>query len=65
MQNFRNKAVSAKNFVARHRVSIAVVATAATCYAANRSAHAQFDEFLTEKGLYDEFYTPEPEVVSV
>lgn len=47
-----------KNFVNRHRVGIAVTTTAAICLVLNRVALKQHDEFLAEKGLLDEFYTP-------
>lgn len=47
-----------KNFAVRYRGSIAVVATAITCLAINRYALKQHDEFLKEKGLFDEYYTP-------
>lgn len=50
---------STKNFVKKHRVAIAVVVTAATCLTINRYALKQHDAFLKEKGLFDEFYTPE------
>jgi hypothetical protein len=55
----KNKLIATKNFVARHKVAIAVVGTAGTCIYLNRMALAQHDEFLREHGLYDQFYTPE------
>lgn len=59
----KNPLVSAKNFVAKHRVALAITATAVTCLAVNQRALKQHNEFLKEKGLYDEFYwtpsTPE------
>lgn len=55
------KITSAKNFVAKHRVAIAVVGTAATCLTINRMALKQHDDFLKEHDLYETFYTPEAE----
>lgn len=53
------KAHQAKEFVRRHRVIIAVTSTMACCLWLNRIALRQHDSFLAEKGLLDEFYTPE------
>lgn len=50
-----------KNFVRRHKTAIAVTTTAALCLVLNRMALASHDEFLKEKGLYDEYYTPTDE----
>lgn len=61
MNNLKQKARSTKNFVKKHRVAIAVTATVTTMVALNRKALQQHDEFLKEKGLYEEFYTPEAE----
>lgn len=61
MNTLKNKAIATKNFVAKHRVAIAVTGTAAACLYLNRRAMSQHDEFLKEKGLYEEFYTPEEE----
>jgi hypothetical protein len=47
------------NFVSRHKVAIAVTATASACLAIHRVSLRQHDEFLKEKGLLEEFYTPE------
>lgn len=55
---------STKNFVKKHRVAIAVVTTAIACGAINRLALKQHDDFLKEKGLYEEFYTsPEEDLI--
>lgn len=48
---------SIKNFVEEHKVAIAVTATSTACLALNRVALKQHDEFLKEKGLYEEFYS--------
>lgn len=52
------KKTPVRDFVNRHKVAIAVTATAATCLVLNRIALKQHDEFLKEHDLYDEFYTP-------
>jgi hypothetical protein len=54
-----DKIVAAKNFVARHKVAIAVTATAAVCYKVHSAAISQHNEFLKEHGLFEQFYTPE------
>lgn len=48
-----------KNFAKRHKTGIAVTATSAFWIWVNRTAIKQHNAFLTEKGLYDEFYQPE------
>ena len=48
-----------KNFVVKHKVAIAVTGTAVFCLYLNRLALAQHNDFLKERGLFDEFYTPE------
>lgn len=52
---------SAKNFIARHKTPILVGALAVTAaYAAALTRNkGKFDEFLDEKGLSEEYYTPE------
>lgn len=59
MNNIKTAATRTKKFVSKHRVSIAVVSTATACLALNRYALKEHDAFLKEKGLYEEFYTPE------
>lgn len=60
MDTIKKAAISTKNFVKKHRVAIAVVTTTVICAAINRQALGQHNEFLKEKGLYEEFYyTPE------
>ena len=53
------KLIATKNELKRHKVVIAVTATAAICFAINRMAIKQHNEFLKEHDLYEEFYTPE------
>lgn len=48
-----------KKFVNDHKVAITATVTAAICLAISKSATNQHDDFLKEKGLYDEFYDPE------
>jgi hypothetical protein len=55
----RKKARAVKQFIEKHKVAIAVVSTAGSCLYLNRLALKQHDEFLKEKGLYDEFYYSE------
>lgn len=52
--------VSTKNFVKKHRVAIAIIATTVLAVKVNHMALSDHNEFLKEKGLYEEFYTPEP-----
>jgi hypothetical protein len=56
MNKFLN---TAKNIVVANKVTIAVVATTVICIAINRRAINQHNEFLTEKGLLEEFYALE------
>jgi hypothetical protein len=46
----------AKEFVKKHRVAVAIVSTASVCLTLNRYALKQHDDFLKEKGLYNEYY---------
>lgn len=54
-----NKLTSVKNHVARNRAKYGFAAGFITCYAIAYNAKKQWDEFLDEKGLTEEFYTPE------
>jgi len=47
---------TAKKFVARHRVAIAVTATTIVLTAVHVKIVANTNEFLEEKGLLEEFY---------
>lgn len=59
MNLIKKAQASAEKFVADHKVGIAVAITAVTtfygCAAISRSAVAQREDFLKEKGLLDEF----------
>ena len=57
----KEKIQTVKKFVAKHKVALAVTGTAATCLTLNRLALKQHDDFLREKGLYEEFYLAEEE----
>lgn len=48
-----------KKFVREHRVAIAVVGTSIAWIAIMQRAMKQHNDFLKEKGLYDEFWTEE------
>ena len=50
---------SAKKFVAKHKVAIAITGTALACLYLNRLALAQHTDFLKEHDLYEAFYTQE------
>lgn len=47
-----------KKFVVDHKVAIAVTATVLTMVQVNKVARVNVDNFLSEKGLLDEFYSP-------
>lgn len=53
------KIKSAKNFVAKHRVGIAITTTAVTCLWLNKRSLRQVNEFLAEHNLLNEFYSGE------
>lgn len=59
MNAFKKARHSVEKFVDEHKVGIAVAVTAVTtfyaCAAVSRSAVAQREDFLKEKGLLDEF----------
>jgi hypothetical protein len=52
----KDKTVKVVKFVRRHKVAVAIVGTAAVCLYINRVALMQHNDFLKEKGLYEEFY---------
>lgn len=55
----RDKLSATKDFIERRKVGIAVVSTATIMAVLNRAVLKNHDDFLKEKGLYDEFYTRE------
>jgi len=60
--SLKNKYFATKKFVADHKVLLTALATATVCTAINQAALKQHNDFLKEKGLYEEFYTPDAEV---
>lgn len=66
MNNIKKAADSAKKFVVQHKtalsVSTAVAVTAVAVRKLDGTALAQHNEFLKEKGLFDEFYATPDEV---
>ncbi len=50
-----------RTFVQTHKTKFAVATTAVACLAINRLSHKHKDEFLKEHDLYDLYYTPENE----
>jgi hypothetical protein len=57
MNKFKKAAASTKQFVSDHKTAITVTGTALVCLAIHRFALKGHNEFLKEKGLYEEFYT--------
>jgi hypothetical protein len=59
MNAIKKARTSVEKFAEKHKVGIAVAVTAVTtfvgCAAISRSAVAQREDFLKEKGLLDEF----------
>jgi hypothetical protein len=58
MQNLKNKAVSAKNKISENKTKILGTALVVTTTAAVllKIGNAQMNNFLKEKGLYDEYW---------
>lgn len=52
----KSKFVTTKNFVSRHRVAIAVTLTAALAVKLQMRNAQEWNEFLKEHNLFDEFY---------
>ena len=53
------KAKPVRTFVKKHKVAITFFATSICWSVVVHKALKQHDDFLKERGLYDEFYTPE------
>jgi hypothetical protein len=53
---------STQKFVSKHRVAIAVTLTAAVAVKLQMSTAKQFNEFLKEHNLFDEYYSMFEEV---
>lgn len=56
---FEKTTTSVKNFVSRHKTGLTIAATATVCFVIHRSIVKDWNEFLTENGLTDLYYTPE------
>lgn len=56
MNRIKKKVVATKDFVAKHRVAIAVVGTSIVWIKIMATAAEQHNEFLKEHGLYEKFY---------
>lgn len=56
MPKIKDTALKPVRFVQRHRVAIAIFATAYVCGTVMNRALDQHDAFLREHDLYDEFY---------
>lgn len=54
-----DKLTAVRNHVSRNRAKYAFVAGFAACFAMTQGARSQWNEFLDEKGLTDEFYSLE------
>ncbi len=63
MNHLKKAGASTKKFVHDHRVAIAITLTTVICLTLNRVTLSAHDEFLTEHGLIDEFYTPTEEEI--
>jgi len=48
-----------KDFVRKHETAISVIVTTAIVVEIINRGHRETDRFLIEKGLFNEFYTPE------
>ncbi len=56
MDRVKKTAAATKKFVADHKVALAVIATAACCLTFQVKVMSAHNDFLKERGLYDEFY---------
>ena len=59
MQNIKQTANTVKNTVVKHRAKIAAVATVVVMVKLNQVAQRDQLAFITEKGLLEEYLTPE------
>jgi hypothetical protein len=57
--NMNAKLASAKQFVVRNKATLVVAGAAFAVIALQQVGIKQHNEFLREKGLFDEFYAPE------
>lgn len=59
MDKIKKAKDSTKKFINDHKVIITFTLTAALCLKLNKMALKDHDDFLVEKGLSDEYYTPQ------
>lgn len=59
MHNIKQTANTVKNTVVKHRAKIAAVTTFVVMVKLNQVAQAEQLNFITEKGLLEEYLTPE------
>lgn len=59
MHNIKQTANNAKNIIVKHRAKIAAVATVVVMVKLNQMAQAEQLDFITSKGLLEEYLTPE------
>lgn len=63
--NIKKTYLSTRNFVRNHKTAIAFCSGAALGIVLNKYAIRDHDNFLKEKGLYEEYYTPTDEEMGV
>ncbi len=56
MDRVKKTAAATKKFVEDHKVAISVTLTALVCLKLNQIVVTGHNDFLKERGLYDEFY---------
>lgn len=61
MNKIKNAQLRTKKFVSDHRVGLAITGTSAAWLYVLVSANKGHNDFLREKGLYDEFYSSDNE----
>lgn len=59
MNTIKKIASSSKEFVYDHKVGFAIATTATLCLVLQNRNFRTVNNFLKEKGLYEEFWTPE------
>lgn len=59
MHNIKQTANTVKNTVVKHRAKIAAIATVVVMVKLNQMAQREQLAFITEKGLLEEYLTPE------
>jgi len=57
MDRVKKTAAATKKFVEDHKVAISVTLTALACLTLHQKVVVAHNDFLKERGLFDEFYT--------